>query len=89
MRDYTNISKKFQAFSDENRLKILNCLKTGEKCACELLECLNIGQPTLSHHMKILCDANVVEARKEGKWMYYTINTKGIEVLVELLKEHL
>ena len=89
MRDYTNISKKFQAFSDENRLKILNCLKTGEKCACELLECLNIGQPTLSHHMKILCDANVVEARKEGKWMYYTINTKGIEGLVDFLKEHL
>ena len=46
-----------KALSDENRLRILQMLRSGEKCACKLLEELNISQPTLSHHMKILCDS--------------------------------
>ena len=50
----------FKAFCDANRWKILGLLQSGEKCACKLLEELNIGQPTLSHHMKILCDAEIV-----------------------------
>lgn len=56
----------FKAFCDANRWKILGLLQSGEKCACKLLEELNIGQPTLSHHMKILCDAEIVVGRKEG-----------------------
>jgi len=62
-------------------------LKDEEKCACKLLEALNIGQPTLSHHMKILCDAGVVIGRKEGKWMHYSISTEGIENAKRLLDE--
>lgn len=69
----------FKAFCDENRIRILNLLTTGEKCACKLLEELNITQPTLSHHMKILCDSGVVVGRKEGKWTYYSISAKGVE----------
>lgn len=69
----------FKAFCDENRIRILNLLTTGEKCACKLLEELNITQPTLSHHMKILCDSGVVVGRKEGKWMHYSISAKGVE----------
>ena len=60
----------FKAFGDENRIRVLQMLCSGEKCACKLLEELNVTQPTLSHHMKILCDSGVVVGRKEGKWMY-------------------
>lgn len=49
------IATIFKAFCDENRIRILEQLLTGEKCACVLLDNLHITQPTLSHHMKILC----------------------------------
>ena len=68
----------FKAFCDANRLTILGLLQSGEKCACKLLEELNIGQPTLSHHMKILVDCGIVNDRKEGKWHYYSLNKKVI-----------
>lgn len=77
----------FKAFCDANRLSILNLLKSGEKCACKLLEELQIGQPTLSHHMKILCEANIVTSRKEGKWTHYSLNPDGLEVAKCLLNE--
>lgn len=69
----------FKAFCDENRIKILELLRGGEQCACRLLEEMNITQPTLSHHMKILCDSGIVAGRKEGKWMHYSISKEGIE----------
>ena len=69
----------FKALSDENRIRILKILHSGEKCACKLLEELNISQPTLSHHMKILCDCDVVKSRREGKWMYYSICCEGVK----------
>ncbi len=75
----------FKAFCDENRIKILQLLKGGEKCACMLLEEMNITQPTLSHHMKILCDSGIVKGRKEGKWMHYSISEAGIECAQEYL----
>ena len=62
----------FKALGDEKRLHILSLLRQGERCACVLLEDLNLSQPTLSHHMKILCDANLVTGRREGKWVYYS-----------------
>ncbi len=75
-----NTALVFKAFCDENRIKILDILSSGEKCACKLLEALSVTQPTLSHHMKILCDAGIVTARKDGKWMHYSISHKGINV---------
>ncbi len=65
-----------KALSDFNRLQIVQMLSGGEKCACKLLEKFEITQPTLSHHMKILCECGLVDARKEGKWSHYTINTE-------------
>ena len=70
----------FKAFCDENRIQILKLLQGGERCACELLEEMSLGQPTLSHHMKILCDSGIVIGRKEGKWMYYTVSADGAEL---------
>ncbi len=83
--EYEKNAKVFKAFCDENRLMILELLQTGEKCACKLLEDLNIGQSTLSHHMKILCDSGVVNARKEGKWTHYSISEEGSAYAKELL----
>lgn len=77
--DNKKMAAMFKAFSDENRLRIMRLLIDGEKCACRLLEEMKISQPTLSHHMKILCDAEVVNGRKEGKWMHYSISESGIE----------
>ena len=75
----------FKAFCDENRIKILQLLIDGEKCACKLLEAMNITQPTLSHHMKTLLDSGIVNGRKEGKWMHYSISKEGLEKAQEYL----
>lgn len=80
-------ARVFKAFCDENRLTILEMLQSGEKCACVLLEKLEISQPTLSHHMKILIDSGVVIARKEGKWTHYSIDATGSESAAQLLRE--
>ena len=77
----------FKALGDENRIRILKLLCSGEKCACRLLEALNIRQPTLSHHMKILCDAGIVVGRKEGKWIHYSICCEGVCRVRGLMKE--
>ena len=83
----TDNAKIFKAFCDENRLTILELLSTGEKCACVLLEKLTVGQPTLSHHMKILVESGMVNARKEGKWTYYSINADGCVSAAVLFKK--
>lgn len=77
--DEKKTAAMFKAFCDENRVRILELLRTGEKCACKLLEEIKVTQPTLSHHMKILCDAGIVIGRKEGKWMHYSISEEGVE----------
>lgn len=77
----------FKALCDENRIRILKLLQGGEKCACVLLDDLHITQPTLSHHMKILCDSDIVVGRKEGKWMHYSISLDGVGMAAKYLKE--
>jgi len=66
---------------------VLELLQGGEKCACVLLERVRVGQSTLSHHMRILVESGIVSARKEGKWMYYSISEEGSERAVLLLHE--
>jgi len=83
---YLKIAQVFKAFCDETRIMVLSNLQDGEKCACVLLERVNVSQPTLSHHMKILVESGIVVARKEGKWMYYSISQKGSKNAVALLK---
>jgi len=76
---YGEQAQIMKAFCDENRLQILALLRGGEKCACMLLEHLNIGQPSLSYHMKILVDSGVVESRQQGKWTNYRLCAAGCE----------
>ncbi|MCK9480029.1 MAG: metalloregulator ArsR/SmtB family transcription factor [Firmicutes bacterium] len=82
---YQNSAKVFKAFCDENRLILLEMLQTGEKCACDLLENINIGQSTLSHHMKILCESGIVKSRRDGKWTYYSFSETGVDYAKQLL----
>ena len=81
------IASVFKALADENRIRILKLLQSGEKCACVLLDDLQITQPTLSHHMKILCDSGIVVGRKEGKWTYYAISPDGASAALQCLQK--
>ena len=81
------IARMFKAFCDEQRIAIIQLLTNEEKCACKILDELNISQPTLSHHMKILCDSGIVTSRKEGKWMHYSINQKAAKQIEKLLHQ--
>ena len=84
---YLGSARVFKAFCDESRLMVLEMLQSGEKCACMLLEKLEISQPTLSHHMKILVDSGIVSARKSGKWTYYSFSNEGVEIAKDLLNK--
>lgn len=78
---YKDDVKLIKALADENRLAILEMLQKEEKCACYILEELDITQPTLSHHMKILCDSGLVDSCKDGKWMHYSLSFEGCRKL--------
>lgn len=78
-------ARVFKAFCDEKRLAILALLRGGEKCACVLTDRMDIGQSSLSYHMKILCDSGVVESRQEGKWTHYRLSESGGRYAAELL----
>lgn len=75
----------FKALADTNRLMIVDMLSCGELCACKILEKFHITQPTLSHHMKILCDCGLVSGRKEGKWTHYSLNNDKAQDLKNFL----
>jgi ArsR family transcriptional regulator len=79
--DYTQLAHCMKALADETRLKILAMLAEGELCACTILEDFDITQPTLSYHMKILCERGLVNSRKDGTWMRYSLNHKTLAKL--------
>ena len=72
--ELSRVSRICKALSDPNRLRIIQLLTCGERCGCELLEQMQITQPTLSHHMKMLEDCGLVFSRKKGKWNHYSLN---------------
>lgn len=86
MEQPNQLAKFFKALGDENRLRILGMLQGQERCACMLLDEMHITQPTLSHHMKILCDADLVVGRKEGKWTHYRLNADQFEKIAAFLQ---
>ncbi|WNY28361.1 hypothetical protein MmiEs2_05460 [Methanimicrococcus stummii] len=85
--NYKEYAGYFKALSDPNRLMIIDMLSCGELCACVILEKFQITQPTLSHHMKTLCDCRLVNSRKEGKWTYYSLNDETMQDFQTFLKE--
>ena len=86
-KKYQEHAKVFKAFCDPKRLAILEELRSGEKCACKLLEPLDLTQSGLSYHMKILCESGIVISRQEGKWTYYRLSLSGRDKALALLEK--
>ena len=84
---YEERAKVFKALCDERRQRILELLHGGEKCACVLIDEMDMPQSSLSYHMKILCDSGIVSSREDGKWTHYRISQQGSEKAIQLLKE--
>lgn len=84
---YEKDAKVFKAFCDEKRLAILELLRSGEKCACILIEQMDIPQSSLSYHMKILCESGIVDSRQEGKWTHYRLSHHGSQRAIDLLAQ--
>lgn len=74
-----------KALGDKNRLLILDMLSCGEMCACDIMDGLELTQPTISHHMKILVKSGLVVGKKAGKWVNYSINKETIKDLMEYI----
>jgi DNA-binding transcriptional ArsR family regulator len=75
----------FKALGDESRQRILGLLTVREMCVCELMAALKTTQPTTSHHLKILEDAEIVKSRKDGKWIFYSlVDPSRVENLLKL-----
>lgn len=85
MINYIEYAKIFKALSDDNRLKIIDILSCGERCACDILEHFEFTQPTLSHHMKVLADLDLVKTRKEGLWNHYSLNMDKYDEILKFL----
>lgn len=83
--DYENTAKILKALAEPKRLQIIDILSCGESCACDILEHFDFSQPTLSHHMKVLMEANLVVLRKDGLWNHYSLNLKECNKLMLLL----
>lgn len=79
-------AKVFKALSNSSRLKIINMLSQGEKCACTILKDFDFTQPTLSHHMNVLMECGLVVCRKDGIWSYYSLDlTNGNRLVLFLM----
>jgi ArsR family transcriptional regulator len=85
--DRTISGQIFHALSDETRLQILQRLRGGERCVCELTDALDAAQSRLSFHLKVLKDAGLVRDRREGRWMYYTLDRETLGRCGELISQ--
>ncbi len=82
-------STVFKALGDPSRLKILEFLRTGEKCACDIVPTVGFAQPTVSRHLKVLIDCGILKRRKEGNKMLYSVTSRKVYDLVDLVDPHL
>jgi ArsR family transcriptional regulator len=83
-RNYKACAQVLKALADETRMEIVDMLCDGELCACKILDNFNITQPTLSYHMKILTECGLVEGRKDGLWMRYSLKKESFEAIKNL-----
>jgi ArsR family transcriptional regulator, arsenate/arsenite/antimonite-responsive transcriptional repressor len=84
---HEKVAMLFHALSDATRLELLERLKTGEQCVCDLTDVMRTGQSRLSFHLKVLKDAGLILDRREGRWMYYSINRETLDELEEVVME--
>ena len=82
-KDLEQAARYFHALSDQTRLRIIECLLECEQCVCDLTDMLKTGQSLLSFHLKILKDAGILKDRRDGRWVYYSLNPDALEELQE------
>lgn len=85
-----HLLRVFQGLADENRLRILETLRAGERCVCELQEELGMGQSLLSHHLRVLRESGLVLDRREGRWIHYSLSEQAaleVEAALRDLRE--
>lgn len=84
-KDLEQVARWFHALSDETRLRIIECLEEGEQCVCDLMTTLDTAQSRLSFHLKTLKGAGLLNDRREGRWMYYSLNSRTFDELQEVM----
>lgn len=85
----TSLLPYLKALCEEKRLRAIHLLLKREMCICEIMEELNLSQPAVSHHMKILKQAGLISDRREGKWVFYALRKEKFALLQKLLQENL
>lgn len=84
--DLARAATLFHALSDQTRLAVLDLLRDGEHCVCDLQEALDAAQSRLSFHLRVLREAGLVTDRREGRWSYYTLNDAAVAELHDLTR---
>jgi len=79
--DFVDDARRLKAIADPNRLAMLAIMETGPVCVCDFVSPLGLGQPTVSHHLKLLHDAGLVVRERKGQWVYYSLDRAGLEAL--------
>lgn len=86
-QDLSRAVELFHALSDETRLAIIQRLRNGERCVCDLTDLLDAAQSRLSFHLRVLKDAGLVTDRKEGRWVHYSLNKEAFAEVQSLIGE--
>ena len=86
-RSSSELASQFHALSDETRVRIVDLLRSGEHCVCELTEALELSQSLLSFHLKVLKDAGLVRDRRQGRWAYYALRVESVEAIGGFIRE--
>jgi ArsR family transcriptional regulator len=84
--DLPRAARLFHALSDETRLALLDTLRNGERCVCDLQDAMGAAQSRLSFHLKVLRHAGLVQDRKEGRWSYYSLAPEALEAAHDLVR---
>ena len=85
--DFERTARVFHALAEPTRLRLVDLLRGGERCVCELTEAMETGQSRLSFHLKALKDAGIVQDRREGRWVYYRLNQERVEEVAAVLTD--
>ena len=83
----SDLAQIFKALGDETRLEIVNMLRGRQLCVCEIIDAFTLSQPAISHHLKILRQAGVIDDAKEGKWVFYSLNPEAFRLIEAFLTQ--
>src|SRR3954468_4620958 len=83
--DAERLAARFKALADPTRVAIVNRLAAGECCVCDLNDAFDLSQPTISHHLKLLHEAGILDREKRGVWVYYRLNARALSHLATML----